>query len=368
MLPQRWPWRLIGLLFLLYLGFAIFYMVTLHQSYPAEYRGQMNWSILYQDYTLKALFTLPVWYLTFRVVRHWSLPAKLALNLALLPVWVKSWQLTYYWLDDTFLGGGHLEGSAQWWDVYIPGLFYVLQFGIFHAWSYYHDLMDTERARAETERLALSTELSALKAQLNPHFLYNAFNTISASTGPAQEHTRDMIAQLSDLFRYQLRANQEPLLPLREELEFVSGYLRLEKERFGDRLTYRVRVDDMDLNDALVPPLLLQPLVENAVRHGIAPRIDGGSVYVEVHDEDGALVLYVSDDGEGFDPATAPRGYGLTNTGRRLRLLFDTPLTIHSTPGQGTRCSFSIPLTYAPQSSPDRRRSPRPQLAQPVPR
>ena len=296
--------------------------------------------------------------------------------------------MSYYWLVDYDLGfsylrgvsdtwdaylpyleGGHLQGPGEWWDIYIPALFYVLQFGLFHAYAYYQHLRRAERAQAETERLALATELSALKAQLNPHFLYNAFNTISASTGPEQEHTRDMIAQLSDLFRYQLRANRTELLPLREELDFVNGYLGLERERFGERLTYRVQIARMDLNDALLPPLLLQPLVENAVRHGIAPRIAGGTVTVSAAADPHTqlLTLSVTDDGGGFDPATAARGYGLTNTERRLRLLFDTPLRIDSAPGRGTRCSFSIPLTYAPQSSTDRRRSPRPQVADGVP-
>ena len=256
---------------------------------------------------------------------------------------------------------GHLQGSGQWWDIYIPALFYILQFGIFHAWHYYQDLRRTELARAESERLALTSELSALKAQLNPHFLYNAFNTISASTGPGQERTRDMIAQLSDLFRYQLRANRKSLLPLRDELDFVTDYLALEKERFGQRLDYRVTVEQPGLYDALIPPLLLQPLVENAVRHGLSPLVAGGTVTVSAAATERELVLTVADDGIGFEVSDAAAGYGITNTHRRLALLYGSDLTIHSTPGGGgTHCTFSIPLTYAAQSTGDRRRSPRP--------
>jgi signal transduction histidine kinase len=342
---KNWFRREMLLLLVLYLGFALFYMTALNWSFPSEYQGSYSWRIVYLDYPLKALFTLPVWYLTFRTFRSWSLPAKLLLNLALLPVWVKGWQLSYYWICDNLLDGNHLQGNAQWWDIYIPGLFYFLQFGIFHAWAYYQDLRRTELARAESERLALTSELSALKAQLNPHFLYNAFNAISASTGPGQERTRDMIAQLSDLFRYQLRANQAETLPLGSELEFVEGYLILERARFGDRLRYRIEVERPELRNAALPPLLLQPLVENAVRHGISPLVAGGTVTVSVSEIGGELILAVVDNGHGFDPAAAKRGYGLTNTQRRLALLYRESLTINSAPGGGTECRFRLPFT-----------------------
>lgn len=343
-------------------------MLALYFSNPPTYRSGLAWRLLYLDYPLKAVFTLPVWYLTFRTFRHWPLTSRVALNLALLPVWVKGWQWTYYWITDTFMDGGHLSGPAEWWDVYIPALFYVLQFGIFHSWRYYHDLRAAENRSAEAGRLALVSELTALKAQLNPHFLYNAFNTISASLGPGQEATRDMIAQLSDLFRYQLRANQEALLPLEAELSFVRDYLDLEKARFGQRLDYRIVLDAPELASVLIPPLLLQPLVENAVRHGLSPRMVGGTVVVRASTREGLLELTVADDGKGFDPAGVQYGFGITNTRRRLDLLYDTALRIDARPGGGgTRCSFSIPLTYAPQSNSDRRRSPRPQITPGVP-
>lgn len=360
---KNFPWRELAWLTAFYLVFAIFYMVVLRLSYRTtddgflEILSDLNWRIIYLDYTFKGLFTIPVYLLTFRWLKGWSVGSRILVNLVLLPFWVKGWQLTYYWLVDTLFDGGHLAGAGQWWDVYIPALFYVLQFGIFHAYAYHQDLRATERARAESDRLALSSELSALKAQLNPHFLYNAFNTISASTGPGQEQTRQMIAQLSDLFRYQLRANREDLVPLHSELDFIRAYLDLEKERFGTRLHYEIELDNSDTEGALLPPLLLQPLVENAVRHGIAPLIDGGKVVVKVHTEADRLHLSVEDNGTGFEPSTLTRGYGQTNTERRLTLLFQESLHLRSAPGKGTCCSFSIPLNYAPKVAPDRRRS-----------
>ncbi|MTB52226.1 sensor histidine kinase [Lewinella sp. W8] len=357
--------REIGLLAVLYLAFAIFYMVSLKHSLPAEYNADYSWGIIYLDYPLKALFTLPIWYLTFRVFDHWSLRAKILLNIALMPVWVKGWQQTYYWIYENVLDRWHLEGSGQWWDIYIPGLFYAVQFGVFHAWHYYQNFRTTELARAESERLALQSELSALKAQLNPHFLYNAFNTISASVGPGQEQTRQMIAQLSDLFRYQLAANRSSRVTLAEEFDFVADYLRLEHARFGDRLTFRIApTADDPLCRASIPPLLLQPLVENAVRHGISPKVEGGEVVVEAKKVNDHLRLMVSDNGVGFPPEerNKPReGYGLRNTRRRLRLLFDQELIIEQPADGGTRCIFYMPLEYAQESTADRRRSSRPE-------
>ena len=364
---RTWPWREILLLLGLYLSFAVFYMLAIYYSVQDQYPSSLSWRLLYLDYPLKALFTLPVWYLTFRTFSAWTLPAKLTLNLLLLPIWVKGWQWTYYWITDTFFGGGHLRGSGEWWDVYIPALFYVLQFGIFHSWHYYHNLLVAEKARAEATQLALSSELNALKAQLNPHFLYNAFNTISASTGPGQEHTRDMIAQLSDLFRYQLRANRENVLPLAAELQFVTDYLALEKARYGDRLNFTIDLADDQLEVAMVPPLVLQPLVENAVRHGLAPRVDGGHVTITARQQRDHLILEVRDDGVGFVPSEVHYGYGLTNTRRRLDLMYGEQLHIASDAGRGTLIRVSIPLTYAPESSSDRRRSPRPQAAARIP-
>ncbi|MEL7162334.1 MAG: histidine kinase [Bacteroidota bacterium] len=363
-LPTVREWLLLALL---YVGFGTFYMITLYLSFvDYDYEEHyLNWYIMLVDYPLKALFSLPIWYLIFYVLRDLSLDKKLLINLALMPLWIKGWQETYYLISDNFLNSGHLRGSGEWWDIYIPGLFYCVQFGILHAWQYHKDLRRTERARIESESLALKSELSALKAQLNPHFLYNALNTISASVGPAQESTRNMVAQLSDLFRYQLVANRREFVPLREELDFVLDYLRLEEARFGERLTFHIiDVEGTELENVLLPPLLLQPLVENAVRHGVSPSLIGGEVHVTAEIVKEGLTLTVFNTGKPCDPRRcyAATGYGLANTRRRLALLFDTELDLSSGP-EGTTCTFTIPLTYATDRPTDRRRSSSPQFA-----
>lgn len=363
-------WRKLILLLLLYLGFAVFYMYSLYFSFSATVDGSPSYDIIFLDYPLKALFTIPIWYLIFRILNHWSLERKLLMNLLLMPVWIKGWQWTYYWILDTFYTDSyHLEGSAEWWDVYIPGLFYVLQFGIFHAWDNYERFLREERERAEIQQLALVAELDALKAQLNPHFLYNSLNTISASVDPGQEGTRKMIGMLGDLFRYQLVANRRQEVRLTEELDFVTDYLRLEEARFGERLRFRIDIaPDAPERRALIPPLLLQPLVENAVRHGISPSIIGGEVIISVEAKDNTLHCSVFNTGKAVDPhrAKSPNGFGLKNTRRRLQLLYNAPLELYSD-DSGTHCKFSIPLTYDKNHTADRRRSARPQVIAGIP-
>lgn len=348
--------QIVFLLGLFYVVFALFYMLILHWSIPEDFRDGLNWRTVYLDYPLKALFILPIWYWVFRRMARQPLLWRILLIILLLPLWVKGWQQAYYFLVDEYFGGGHLQGSGQWWDIYIPSLFYCLQFGAFFAYEYHQRMWQSERARAESERLALASELATLKAQLNPHFLYNAFNTISASVPAGQETTRELIAELSNMFRYQLKASREDLVRLGEELDFIQDYLRLEKARFGQRLQVEITVAEA-LRSALIPPMILQPLVENAVKHGIAPLVDGGRVEIIARKEQEQLQLSVLDNGAGIQEAALLKsdGFGLTNTRRRLQLLYQAPLDIRQQPGGGTKIEFQIPLRYVTKSSTDRR-------------
>lgn len=360
--------RVLVVLSLFYIAFGLFYMLVLNLSFPVDYRSGLSWRTVYLDYPLKALFTFPVWWLIFRKVKHWKLGVRIMLTLLLLPVWAKGWQQFYYWVTDTFFDGVHLAGAVEWWDIYIPSLFYCIQFGIFYAYEYHWNLRRSEQAAAESARLALISELSALKAQLNPHFLYNAFNAISASVPPGQEATRELIAQLSDMFRYQLRAAREDEVTLADELDFVNDYLTLEKARFDDRLQVTLNVPEQ-LKKALIPPLLIQPLVENAVRHGISPLLEGGNVTILATETDGKLRLEVWDTGVGLSAEKLEKstGFGLSNTRRRLQLLFNQDLLIEAPTTGGTRIAIEIPLKYVTESSSDRRRSSRPQITEGIP-
>lgn len=294
------------------------------------------------DYAFKLLLTIPIWWLIFRQVKHWKLWQRLSLHIVFLPIFVLVWQRVFYIFADYF-GYGHLSGSGQVWDIYIPGLFYILQFGIFHAYEYYVDNQNKLKLEAELRESVLKSELSALKAQLNPHFLYNVFNTISASLPPEQEKTREMIANLSDLFRYQLRASQSETVPLKDELDFVKQYLDLEKARFENRLKISIAVDER-LMDRPIPPMILQPLVENAIKHGISGAIEGGEVAISITKQGDKLYFEIADTGIGIKDKSQlmNTGVGLTNTKLRLEKMFNSAMQFTDNQPSGLKVSFSI--------------------------
>lgn len=295
------------------------------------------------DYGLKLLMTAPIWYLLFRHLRHQPLVRRGGLHLILLPLFIISWQGLCYATSDR-LRIGRLRGDAQIWDTYIGALFYLVQFSVFHAYTYYRDLQQQRALEAELRQLALQSELSALKAQLNPHFLYNVFNTISASVPPAQERTRELLAELADLFRYQLQASKTDLVAVRDELAFVGKYLNLEKARFGDRLQVHFEVAE-EVLDNLMPPMLLQPLVENSVRHGIASLIEGGEIRIRIQHQHQQLWVEVTDTGVGLRGSTPTgSGVGLQNTRLRLAKTYGSILQIEANQPRGVRLRFTLPI------------------------
>lgn len=202
---------------------------------------------------------------------------------------------------------------------------------------------------AETTRLSrLERELAearllALKAQLQPHFLFNALNTVSVLMREDVDAADGVLVRLSALLRKTLDSSAKHEVPLREELELVEAYLDIERVRFSDRLDYRIDVAG-ELLDARVPPLILQPLVENAVRHGIARRIAAGRVEIAAARRDGRLRLSVRDDGPGV-AAEARDGIGLSNTRARLQQQYGArhSFTLTSDGESGTVVSLEIP-------------------------
>ncbi len=303
---------------------------------------------VFLDYGLKLLFTIPIWYLLFVRLRHWSLVRRVSLHVILLPLFIVVWQSVYYAVSD-IIGVGRLRDSGQIWDTYIGSLFYLVQFGIFHAYAYYRDLQQQRIQEIQLRELAVKSELTALKAQLNPHFLYNVFNTISASVPPAQERTRELLADLADLFRYQLQASRTDEATVRDEISFVGKYLDLEKARFGNRLRVQFDVAD-EVLDCLLPPMLLQPLVENSVRHGLASLIDGGDVRVSIHRRVEKLHIEVADTGVGMNnSAETGNGLGLTNTRLRLEKMYGTALAITENQPHGVVVRFAVPIRVVTQ-------------------
>jgi two-component system, LytTR family, sensor kinase len=190
--------------------------------------------------------------------------------------------------------------------------------------DYYRLYRDREVRAARLESALARAQLRALQAQLQPHFLFNTLNTIASLIPEDPAAAEEMVESLSDLLRTALRDGGRDEITLAQEIELLDQYLRIQERRFQDRLRVE-RVLLPGLDGALVPPLLLQPLVENAIKHGVGSRPEGGTVTVRSERRDGTLLLTVEDDGPGFSPqaqAAAPAGLGLPNTRARLEQLY----------------------------------------------
>jgi two-component system, LytTR family, sensor kinase len=211
------------------------------------------------------------------------------------------------------------------------GFSYVTFWGIalaVHAVDYYRLYRERELRAARLEGALAAAQLQALQAQLQPHFLFNTLNTIASLIPDDPGAAEEMIESLSELLRTALRGDGAREIALAQELELVDQYLRIQEIRFDDRLRVERRTDPEALS-ALVPPLLLQPLAENAIRHGIAPRPLGGVLTLGAERRGEWLVLTVEDDGRGFPEslperpaAGSPNGVGLANTRARLERLY----------------------------------------------
>src|SRR3954463_848045 len=184
---------------------------------------------------------------------------------------------------------------------------------------------ERERRASELEARLTSAKLQALRMQINPHFLFNTLNSIAALVYVNPRAADEMLGDLSELLRRSLDSLEEQEIPLAQELEFIGAYMSIEQKRFGERLRLEQSVPD-ELMKALVPALILQPLVENAVRHGIEPRRGPGLISIEAKQEDKHLHLIVRDNGRGLPPRNSDnsgrRGIGLANTQARLQGLY----------------------------------------------
>jgi hypothetical protein len=201
--------------------------------------------------------------------------------------------------------------------------------------------------RERLEKLRAEADLAALQARINPHFLFNTLNSLAALIAVDPVSAEAMTQRLSECFRYALRASHGPVT-LAEEIAFVEDYLALEKLRFGDRLSVSIEVDPA-VAGVRIPGLVVQPLVENALKHGLAPLERGGSVRLQAGAADGLLLVRVEDDGRGLAPGTAGGGTGLANVRDRLASAFGPEATVELTrlAGRGTSAVLRIPLLAA---------------------
>ncbi|MDO1529664.1 histidine kinase [Fulvimonas sp. R45] len=339
-------WTLLALSYALSGGLA-----AISEGYPPGWLRNLAWN-LGNFWLWMALVPVVGWLGRQGAGRGWRrfcavhVPASLAVALAQMLV-----HLVVFWV---LCGPGRMPGVHTLGQYVRMEFAYSYHLAVLTYWIVLVVLLGMEsRRRLRDERLRnaqLETQLAqaqlqALRMQLQPHFLFNTLNAISALALADPLQARQMIARLSDFLRLTLEERHAPQVPLARELEFLRCYLDIQQVRFQDRLGTRLEVDDDTLR-AAVPNLILQPLVENALRHGLLAKAEPGHLRVAGRREGDQLVLCVDDDGLGLPPDGASEGIGLTNTRTRLAMLFggDARLELQRRDGGGTRVELRLPF------------------------
>jgi sensor histidine kinase YesM len=294
-----------------------------------------------------------VWHLTNRVAWDWSAKSFYAAHAAALVVYSSGYTISLIWPD--LLRGRFAAGLAALraspiltWNLLMGTWLYLMVAGISYAIRANHLARAQAAAAAEARLLTQQAQLVALRAQINPHFLFNALHSVGALVTSDPARADLALERLGDLLRYTLGTEDEVLFA--EEWKFTQDYLAFEQLRLGDRLRVHEAVDPSALS-SMVPPLILQPLVENAVRHGIADRAEGGRIDLSARVEDSRLVLSVRDDGHGGGNG-GPDGIGLTSVRRRLSALYGGRATLVIDGGQGG-FAVTVGLPLAPHDDLD---------------
>ncbi len=232
-------------------------------------------------------------------------------------------------------------------------LLYWIILSVTHTVLYQRQLRERELRAIDLEKRLATARLQALQMQLNPHFLFNSLNSVAALMHRDVEAADQMLVRLGELLRRTLDGTGTQEVPLDEELDFLGRYLEIERTRFGDRLSMRSEIDPT-ARKALVPNLVLQPLVENAIKHGIEPRAARGEILLRARVESGELLLEVGDNGRGPTDRTSTReGIGLSNTRARLHQLYGDAQSLEAgaAPGGGFLVRVRLPLHFTSADS-----------------
>ena len=200
------------------------------------------------------------------------------------------------------------------------------------------------------DKRRMESQIKFLNAQIQPHFLYNTINTITAYCRTDPEKSRQLLLELSTYLRGKFKGNKNMVTSLKNEIELIKSYLTIEQVRFNDRLTVEYDIDE-DIN-VLIPCLILQPIVENAVKHGLIPKKEGGKIEISVRKQTDNIVVKIKDNGIGMDETRLPEildgrheGIGLSNTNERLKRYYNTQIEMESKIGKGTEFTVIIPMS-----------------------
>ena len=339
-------WTLLALSYALSGGLA-----AISEGYPPGWLRNLAWN-LGNFWLWMALVPLVAWLGRQGAGRGWRrfcavhVPASLVVALAQMLI-----HLVVFWylcgpgrMPNVHTLGAYIRMEFA-YSFHLAVLTYWVILAVLRGMDSRRRLRDEQLRNVLLESQLAQAQLQALRMQLQPHFLFNTLNAISALALSDPLQARLMIARLSDFLRLTLEERHAPQVPLARELEFLRCYLDIQQVRFRDRLNTEIDVAD-DTLAAAVPNLILQPLVENALRHGLLAKAEPGSLQVVGQRDGDELVLRVDDDGLGLSPDGTSEGIGLTNTRARLAMLFggDARLELQRRDGGGTRVELRLPF------------------------
>ena len=278
------------------------------------------------DWYVFALLSIPALWLA----RHFSLgdahwTRNLLAHLAASALFSLAWMVVRSQVE-VWLSHGEVTLAAAFNRALVTTFFYNLLIywviiTVGYAFDFYRKFNERELRAVELERRLTEARLQALQMQLNPHFLFNTLHAISALMHQDVEAADKMLVRLSDLLRHALESTDTQEVPLREEINFLQRYAEIEQTRFGDRLKITMNIP-AEVAEALVPNLVLQPLLENAIQHGIEPHARAGRVELTATRQNDSLLLEVRDNGGGLPHGKIAEGIGLSNTRARLKQLY----------------------------------------------
>jgi len=290
--------------------------------------------------------------------RLWSRPPRVIAIVALLSCYLSAlvWRLI---INSAYLrftkesGEWEMKSALEFFSNALHSTYLLLCWtGIYFGIKYYQSLQAEQAAKLRAAALAQEAQLKMLRYQLNPHFLFNTLNAISTLILDSENRTANQaVMRLSEFLRYTLDQDPMKKVTLRQEVEAMNLYLTTERLRFGERLRLEFAIEERAL-EALVPSLLLQPLIENAVKYAVSPSERGGTIRIEGRARGSMLELVVADDGPGLNTGAAPgagRGVGLRNTRERLAVLYEDRHRFAALDNKpGLRIEVGLPLEMAP--------------------
>ena len=259
--------------------------------------------------------------------------------------------LSYYFTD-------YMDGLVYFehWKEYMLGLMswdalrfhdqYIITVGVYYVIQYFQGLQRKDQEKSELALKNKEMQISLLKSQINPHFLFNTLNSISTLVHSSKEQARKVITQLSDIFRYALDSHSGEMVKLVHEINFIENYIRIQQVRFGERLRFEKNIDPSCMSIS-IPPMILQPLVENSVKYGIGPKEDGGTISLTVKRSGNIILFEVKDDGLGSNAKKvmdgSSSGIGMANTDLRLKSYFGSESKLRiSSNDRGYSVSFYV--------------------------